>query len=307
MRFEIAIHAQRGRMRTDLSQHPTLDEKSQVVVNRGQRNGWTAAPDRGVNVFWGIVSVGSDDGLIDHLTLMRDRQTVLRGQLTELFMGETHDYRMRMIIKRSRALSTEIFPVTVEDGGRLQDQTCRNLNLRVRIGIGEGSFASKRFMPDIARLLQASLAPVILVSATSLLILSINVRMMGIVSRLRQYVHAKHDAARNDRLQEAEAYNEQIRAIEQRAEMIRRCFLLVLTSLAGTITSCLLLGFGLYWPQAAVSAAVFFVLALICLLAGTFYYIREITVALSSVYDEARDSRFMDLGGSPESHVHHPL
>ena len=56
--------------------------------------------------------MGSDDGLIDHLTLVRDRQTVLRGQLTELFMGEAHDYRMRMIIKRRGTMSTEIFPVT---------------------------------------------------------------------------------------------------------------------------------------------------------------------------------------------------
>src|ERR1022692_3264522 len=112
MRFEIAVHAQRGRMRSDLSQHPALDEKPQIVVDRGERNGWNAAPDRSVNVFWGIVSVGSDDGLIDHLTLVRDRQTVLRGQLTELFMGEAHNYRMRMIIKRPRAVSTEIFPLT---------------------------------------------------------------------------------------------------------------------------------------------------------------------------------------------------
>ena len=112
MRFEIAVHAQRGRMRSDLSQQPTLDEKPQIVVDRGERNGWNATSDRGVNAFWGMVSVGSDDGLIDHLTLVRDRQTVLRGQLTELFMGEAHDYRMRMIIKRPRAVSTEIFPVT---------------------------------------------------------------------------------------------------------------------------------------------------------------------------------------------------
>ena len=100
MRFEIAVHAQRGRMRSDLAQQPALDEKPQIVVDRGERNGWNATPDRGVNVFWGIVSVGSDDGLVDHLTLVRDRQTVLRGQLTELFMGEAHDYRIRMIIKR---------------------------------------------------------------------------------------------------------------------------------------------------------------------------------------------------------------
>ena len=99
-------------------------------------------------------------------------------------------------------------------------------------------------MPGIARLFQAFLAPAIFISATALLVLSINVRLMGIVSRMRQYVHAKHDATKNDRAQEAEAYTEQISAIETRAEMIRRCFLLVLTSLAGTIASCLLLGLG---------------------------------------------------------------
>ena len=75
------------------------------------------------------------------------------------------------------------------------------------------------------------------------------------VSRLRQYVHAKHDAAKNNRVQEAEAYTAQISSIEQRAEMIRRCFLLVLISLAGTIASCLLLGFGLYWKEAATASS----------------------------------------------------
>src|ERR1022692_4423572 len=129
-------------------------------------------------------------------------------------------------------------------------------------------------MTDIARLFQAFLAPAIFVSATALLILSINVRLMGIVSRLRQYVHAKHDAAQNNRLQEAEAYTAQIGLIEQRAEMIRRCFLLALISLAGTIASCLLLRFGLYCKDAAIAAVVVFVLAMICLMVGTLYYIR---------------------------------
>ena len=92
MRFEIAVHAQRGRMRSNLSQQSTLDEKPQIVVHRGERNGWNATPDRGVNVFWGMVPVGSDDGFKDHLPLVRDRQTVLRGQLTELLMSEAHNY-----------------------------------------------------------------------------------------------------------------------------------------------------------------------------------------------------------------------
>ena len=151
-------------------------------------------------------------------------------------------------------------------------------------------------MTDVARVFQAFLAPALFVSATALLILSINVRLMGIVSRLRQYVHAKYDAARNDRVQEAEAYTAQIDSIERRAEMIRRSFLLALISLAGTISSCLLLGFGLYWKQAAEAAVVLFVLAMICLLAATFYYIREVRVALSSVRTEASDPRFMDAG-----------
>jgi len=159
-------------------------------------------------------------------------------------------------------------------------------------------------MNDISRLFQAFVAPAIFISATSLLILSINVRLMGIVSRLRQFVHAKHDATKNGRSQEAEAYTAQIRSIEQRAETIRRCFLLVLISLAGIILSSLLLGFGLYWKEAAVAAVIVFVVAMICLLAGTLFYIREVTVALSSVQNEARDLRFMDLGTPAEIRGH---
>ncbi|HEU0047167.1 MAG TPA: DUF2721 domain-containing protein [Nitrososphaera sp.] len=150
-------------------------------------------------------------------------------------------------------------------------------------------------MNDISRLFQAFLAPVIFVSATALLVLSINVRLMGMVSRLRQYVHARHNAAKHDRVQEADAYTAQIESIQKRAEMIRRCFLLTLMALASVIVSCLLLGFGLYWNQAAIGAVVLFVAAMVCLLAGTLYYIREVTVALSSVRDEAHDSRFMDV------------
>jgi len=155
-------------------------------------------------------------------------------------------------------------------------------------------------MPDVSRLFQAFLAPVIFVSATALLALSINVRLMGMVSRLRQFVHAKYDATKNGRLQEAEAYTAQISSIEKRAEIVRRSFLLVLAALAATLASCMLLGLGLYVKDAALAAVVVFVGAMICLLAGTLYYIREVMAALSSVREEERDLRFMDLGAQPE-------
>jgi len=153
-------------------------------------------------------------------------------------------------------------------------------------------------MNDVVKLFQAFVAPAIFVSATALLILSVNVRLMGIVSRLRQYVHAQHQAAKDGRLQQAEAYTAQITSIERRAELIRRCFLFSLVSLCGTASSCLLLGFGLYWKQAAVAAAVVFVTSMLGLILGTLYYIREVNVSLSSVRDEARDARFMDVDGS---------
>jgi hypothetical protein len=155
-------------------------------------------------------------------------------------------------------------------------------------------------MNDISRLFQAFLAPAIVISATALLILSINVRLMGIVSRLRQYVHSRYDAAKSGQVHVAGAYTTQIESIEKRGEMIRRCFLLALCSLAGTIVSCLLLGLGLYYLQAALAAAAVFVAAMVCLLGATVYYIREVMVALSSVQEEARDVRFMDLGAPPE-------
>lgn len=100
MRFEIAIHAQRGGMRRDLSQQPTLDKKPEIVVDRGERNGWNAAPDRSVNIFRGVVTAGGNDSLIDYLTLVRNCQTVLVSQFPELHVGEAHNYWMRMIIKR---------------------------------------------------------------------------------------------------------------------------------------------------------------------------------------------------------------
>jgi len=154
----------------------------------------------------------------------------------------------------------------------------------------------------IARLFQAFLAPAIVISATGLLILSINVRLMGMVTRLRHFVHARYDATRGGRMQEAEAYNTQIESIEKRAETIRRCFLFTLISLAATVTSCLLLGMGIYVVHAAQAAVIVFAAALICLLIGVLYYLREVMVALSSVRDEQRDLRFMDLGAHRELH-----
>lgn len=159
-------------------------------------------------------------------------------------------------------------------------------------------------MNDIARLFQAFVAPAIFFSATALFILSINVRLMGIVSRMRQYVHVRRDALKQGRSLEADACTAQIQSMEKRAEMIRRTFLLSLIALVGTLLSCLLLGFGLYWQPAALVAAAVFVAAMLALLAGVLYYIREVTLALSSVRQEAGDERFTRFEEPPELREH---
>ncbi len=149
-------------------------------------------------------------------------------------------------------------------------------------------------MLDIARLFQAFVAPAIFVSAAALLLLSLNVRLMGIVSRLRDFQHRRHHATEKGHAGEAEAFTVQIHSIDARAELIRKAMLLVLVSLIGTILSCLLLGLGLYWEAAQAIATGIFVASIFCMLGGTCYYAWEISKALKSVRDEAKYYHLMD-------------
>ncbi len=158
----------------------------------------------------------------------------------------------------------------------------------------------------VPRLFQALVAPAIFVSAAALLLLSLNVRLMGMVSRLRQFQRDKHIATTSGRLQEAQAYADQISSIESRAEKIRKAFLFTLLSLASTICACLLLGLAVYWGNAGILAAFVFVAAVVFLLLGTVFYIAEITAALTSVREEAKYFHLIDLtapqqGGRPGS------
>jgi hypothetical protein len=125
-----------------------------------------------------------------------------------------------------------------------------------------------------------------------LLLLSLNVRLMGMVSCLRAYLRNKHLAG-DGRIEESKAYGSQIASIEHRAEMIRRAFVSTLYSLLWTVATCLLLRLGLYWQYAQGMAALLFVFSMIVLLVGLIHYVSEVSVALSSVREEVADSRFM--------------
>src|SRR5215470_2979792 len=155
-------------------------------------------------------------------------------------------------------------------------------------------------MNDVTRLFQAFVAPSIFVSATGLLILS-NQRALDGHRQPAEAICPRQARRRTERPGARE------RGIHRTNQADRTACRndpalppYALISLVGTIASCLLLGIGLYWKSAALAAAVVFIVAMICLLVGTLYYIGEVLVSLSSVREEARDERFMDLGSQSQ-------
>jgi hypothetical protein len=155
-----------------------------------------------------------------------------------------------------------------------------------------------------AQLVSALLSPVIFISAAGLLLLSINVRLMGIVSRLRSFHWECHQKERAGAHAEAQALELQIQTITQRAVLVRNAFFWVLASIFLTLVTCLLLGLTVLVPPAYAVAITFFVLGFMAMLTGVGYYICEVTKALAAIHDERRVLTLLDrkVGEEHSSH-----
>jgi hypothetical protein len=129
-------------------------------------------------------------------------------------------------------------------------------------------------------------APAIFFSAASLTILSINVRQMGIVTRLRDFHRKKHEATMSNKKQEALLFQSQIDSIEPRVRKIRNAFLSFLIGIIGVLFTSLLLGLATYLPDAFVIAVITFVCSVGAMIIGSFFYAAEILVSLSSEREE---------------------
>ncbi len=144
-------------------------------------------------------------------------------------------------------------------------------------------------------LFQTFVAPAIFISAAGLLVLSINVRLMGIVTRLRAFHKEKHTAKMAGKKQEVLILQAQIKSIENRATKIKNAFFCTLLGIAGTMITCLALGLTLYVPQAFVVATLIFVLSLLSMLVGMFFYVSEVAIGLSSEREEEQLYELMDV------------
>ncbi len=134
----------------------------------------------------------------------------------------------------------------------------------------------------------AFVAPAIFISAAGLLVLSLNTRLMGIVARMRGFHRDRHQAAVAGRKQEVIAFQSQIESLELRARKIKNAFFYTLLGILGTMVTCLVLGLTVSVPSAMVIAVVCFVFSVLSMAIGMVYYIAEVSVALSSVKEEAK-------------------
>lgn len=137
-------------------------------------------------------------------------------------------------------------------------------------------------------LFQAFVAPAIFISAAGLFVLSINARLMAMVSRLRVFRREKHLAAQAGKKQEVVALQSQIDSIELRANKIKNAFFYNLLGTIGVMLTCLLLGLGLYEQEVLAFAVIIFVLSVISMMIGMVFFISEVSIALTSVKEEEK-------------------
>lgn len=152
-------------------------------------------------------------------------------------------------------------------------------------------------------LFQAFVAPAIFISAAGLFVLSINARLMAMVSRLRVFRKEKHLAVKAGKKQEAAALQSQIESIELRAGKIKNSFFYNLLGTIGVMMTCLLLGLSLYEQEVLMIAVVLFVLSLLSMMVGMMYFLSEVSIALTSVHEE---EKLYDLIDSLDLDDDHP-
>ena len=172
------------------------------------------------------------------------------------------------------------------------------------------------FSEQWARVISASVPPVVVISATSLLCLAFYNRMAAIVARLRAVqrerlqVQERLDTLSASAIERGSALREscilegladQSARIRKRARLVRATLMLLLSAIATLVVSSLLSGLTLFWHGMMYGAAVFFVLGMSLLLVAICCALGEIVIALDPA--EIETDMVSELTGeASESH-----
>jgi uncharacterized protein DUF2721 len=150
-------------------------------------------------------------------------------------------------------------------------------------------------LPAWPSIISISVVPVVIISACGLLSLAFYGRLAAVVSRLRAFqremLKEQEKLARaggTDQSGLIEVLRTQTHQVTRRARLIRLALLFFLTSVALLIVCSLTLAASWFSPQAAVLAAVFFVLGLLSMLSGIIAAMLELRGALQPVELETR-------------------
>jgi len=139
---------------------------------------------------------------------------------------------------------------------------------------------------NLAQILQASIAPCVLISGLGLLLLSMTNRFSRPVDRMRFLVKEERQAAK----EEKPAIQEQIRIFYKRGHLLRRAIGLISVSIF-FVSTIMLMFFSSYLfaiPHFVFLIKFAYMMSMLCLIGGLIYFLLDIRIALKSVEIEAK-------------------
>jgi hypothetical protein len=133
---------------------------------------------------------------------------------------------------------------------------------------------------DLLKIIQAAIAPVVLISGVGLLLLTLSARLGRIVDRTRLVAAERRKAADADR----ELLNTQLAVLRHRARLIRLALALSASSVAlvSLLIIALFLGLLLRWNM-TVPCTLLFVGSLLSLVTAMLVFVRELFEALTAL------------------------
>jgi hypothetical protein len=130
---------------------------------------------------------------------------------------------------------------------------------------------------NLLAVIQAAIAPVVLISGVGLLLLTLSARLGRIVDRTRLVAAELHSSPPGER----DALAHQLAVLRRRARLIRLSLSLSASAVAlvGVVMTLLFLGLVLGWNVTLV-CTLLFVAALTCVVVAMFVFVRELSESL---------------------------
>jgi hypothetical protein len=139
---------------------------------------------------------------------------------------------------------------------------------------------------NLLAVIQAAIAPVVLISGVGLLLLTLSARLGRIVDRTRLVAAQLHAAPEGER----DALQHQLGVLRHRARLIRLSLTLSATAVAviGLLITLLFLGLVFGW-HVTIVCTLLFVAALLCVVIAMFVFVRELSESLVALDLSIRD------------------